>query len=161
MTLYIFNSESKTADWYTLDDVVMGGNSNGSFSINAEGFGVFKGEISLENNGGFSSVRHDCKRKNTEGFTHFIIRVKGDGNPYQFRVKSDKTNRYSYVATFQTTESWETIKIAFSYMPAVFRGRKLDMPNFSGSTIEEIGFLIGNKKPQKFKLEIDSIILSK
>lgn len=161
MTIYKFNSESKTTDWYILDDVVMGGKSNGSFSIHEAGYGVFKGEISLENNGGFSSVRHECESKNAEEFTHFRIRVKGDGNPYQFRVKSDKANRYSYAATFQTTTVWETIEIAFTDLAAVFRGRKLDLPNFSGKNMEEIGFLIGNKKPQKFSLEIESIVLVK
>lgn len=159
MTIYKFNSESIKTDWYILDDVVMGGRSNGSFSINDNGYGVFKGEISLENNGGFSSVRHECESINANGFTHFRIRVKGDGNPYQFRVKSDKNNSYSYAATFQTSGDWETIEIAFSDLPAVFRGRNLDLPHFPGEDIEEIGFLIGNKKPQKFNLEIDSIIL--
>src|SRR5690606_16607241 len=71
MTIYKFNTDSKQTDWYILDDVVMGGKSNGTFSINEAGNGIFKGEISLENNGGFSSVRHDCNVKNQEGFTRF------------------------------------------------------------------------------------------
>lgn len=161
MTIYNFNTESKKTDWYILDDVVMGGKSNGSFSINNLGHGVFKGRVSLENNGGFSSVRHQLATKNAAGFTHFRLKIKGDGNPYQFRVKLDKNDRYSYAATFKTTSNWETIDIAFSDMPAVFRGRNLNMPNFSGEGISEIGFLIGNKKPQDFQLEIDSIILIK
>ncbi|TYB77239.1 CIA30 family protein [Bizionia myxarmorum] len=161
MPVYKFNSESKSTDWHVLDDVVMGGKSNGSFSINEDGFGVFKGEISLENNGGFSSVRHDCKIKLEGDFKHFQMRIKGDGKPFQFRVKSNKTYEYSYAATFNTTGEWETINIAFADMPAVFRGRKLDLPTFPSNNIEEIGFLIGNKKTQTFKLEIDSIILLK
>ncbi len=161
MTLYKFNTDSKQTDWYILDDVVMGGKSNGTFSINEAGNGIFKGEISLENNGGFSSVRHDCNVKNHEGFTRFRIRIKGDGNPYQFRVKSNKNNRHSYAATFQTSGDWETIDIAFTNMPAVFRGRNLDMPNFPGKNMKEIGFLIGTKNPQKFQLEIESIVLVK
>ncbi len=159
MTIYKFNSESKKTDWYILDDVVMGGKSNGTFSINNAGFGVFSGDISLENNGGFSSVRHECESINANGFTHFRIRVKGDGNPYQFRVKSDKSISYSYAATFNTSGEWETIEIDFSDLPAVYRGRNLDLPHFPGEKIEEIGFLIGNKKPQKFSLEIDNIVL--
>jgi NADH dehydrogenase [ubiquinone] 1 alpha subcomplex assembly factor 1 len=38
-----------------------------------------------------------------------------------------------------------------------FRGRTLDMANFPGDSLEEIGFLIGNKKAEDFKLLIDYI----
>ena len=44
-------------------------------------------------------------------------------------------------------------------MEPAFRGYKLDQPNFDGLQMEEIAFLIGNKKEQSFKLFIDSIIL--
>lgn len=40
-----------------------------------------------------------------------------------------------------------------------FRGRKLAQPNFSSDHVEEIAFLIGNKKPESFKLMIDKIEL--
>jgi hypothetical protein len=40
-----------------------------------------------------------------------------------------------------------------------FRGRKLDAPNFSHDNIEEIVFLIGNKKNERFELIIDKIAL--
>ncbi|MDX1769545.1 MAG: CIA30 family protein, partial [Arenibacter troitsensis] len=40
-----------------------------------------------------------------------------------------------------------------------FRGRKLDMPNFSKNSIEEIVFLIGNKRTENFTLLIDKIAL--
>jgi hypothetical protein len=39
----------------------MGGKSSSNISLNKDGFGVFNGTISLENNGGFSSVRHVFK----------------------------------------------------------------------------------------------------
>ncbi|WP_339632809.1 CIA30 family protein [Bizionia echini] len=161
MTIYKFNTDSKQTDWYILDDVVMGGKSNGTFSINEAGNGVFEGDISLENNGGFSSVRHDCDMKISEKFTHVRIRIKGDGSPFQFRLKSDKSQNFSYAASFKTSGNWETIDIAFTDMSAVFRGRELDLPAFAGNKISEIGFLIGNKKPQKFQLEIESIVLVK
>ena len=40
-----------------------------------------------------------------------------------------------------------------------FRGRKLNKSNFSESEIQEIAFLIGNKKEENFKLLIDKIEL--
>ena len=44
-------------------------------------------------------------------------------------------------------------------MYPAFRGRKLSIGNFSSKNIEEIAFLIGNKKEEHFKLEIDKIYL--
>ena len=44
-------------------------------------------------------------------------------------------------------------------MYPAFRGRRLNMNNFSSDFIEEIRFLIGNKNNQSFQLEIDKIYL--
>ena len=44
-------------------------------------------------------------------------------------------------------------------MYPVFRGRKLTSENYSGQQMEMIAFLIGNKKAEAFKLEIESIEL--
>ena len=40
-----------------------------------------------------------------------------------------------------------------------FRGRKLNQANFSNDYIEEIAFLIANKRQENFKLLIDKIEL--
>ena len=79
-----------------LDDVVMGGRSSGAFSLNADGFGVFQGDVSLENNGGFSSVRYRFQTIGIKGCTRVVIRLKGDGKKYQFRIKSNSADYYSY-----------------------------------------------------------------
>lgn len=81
----------------------MGGESNGSFSIDNEGNGVFEGTISLENNGGFSSVRHSFEKIEVSKNSIVIIRLKDDGKNYQFRIKSNKNDSHSYITTFQTS----------------------------------------------------------
>ena len=45
----------------------MGGRSDGNFNLNKEGFAVFHGEVSLENNGGFSSLRYQFPEKDISG----------------------------------------------------------------------------------------------
>ena len=45
------------------------------------------GNISLENNGGFSSVRHSFRKKVVSEFEQIVLKVKGDGKTYQFRIK--------------------------------------------------------------------------
>ena len=159
MTLFNFTMDSDISNWKILDDVVMGGRSDGNFKINTEGHGEYTGRISLKNNGGFSSLRYYFNAINTDSYSKFILRVRGDGKPYQLRVKDKRNNRYSYVLEFQTTKDWQTIEIPFSEMHASFRGRLLDIPNFKGDQMEEIAFLIGNKKEESFKLLIDSISL--
>lgn len=157
MTLFDFNLESNINDWRVVDDVVMGGRSNGNFKLNSDGHGEFYGKVSLENNGGFSSVRYNFKVVESSDYKSFQLRVKGDGKSYQFRVKTSNRQRYSYIYTFKTSGEWETISIPFDKMYPSFRGYKLDQPNFTGEQMEEIAFLIGNKKEQSFKLQIDRI----
>jgi len=57
-TVFEISSESSTDNWYIVDDRVMGGRSYGNFEITDDGFGRFWGDVSTENNGGFSSVRY-------------------------------------------------------------------------------------------------------
>ena len=157
MTLFNFTTNSDISNWKIVDDVVMGGRSNGNFKLNTEGHGEYTGEISLRNNGGFSSLRYYFDSISTDNYSKFILNVKGDGKSYQFRVKDKRDNRYSYIFKFDTTEDWQTIEIPFSDFYASFRGRILDIPNFKGDQMEEIAFLIGNNKEESFKLLIDTI----
>ena len=159
MTLFDFSLNSDLSNWMIVDDVVMGGRSNGQFEINKEGHGVFSGDVSIENNGGFSSVRYYCGSRDVAKYRKAVIRLKGDGKSYQFRTKTDKYDRHSYVYSFKTSGDWEVIEIPFSNMEPKFRGRQLNRSNYPGERLEEVAFLIGNKKNEPFKLEIDSIIL--
>ena len=137
----------------------MGGRSSGNFKLNAEGHGLFEGDVSLENNGGFSSVRYSFERLLIKDSKKVVIKLKGDGKNYQFRIKSNSRDYYSYISTFATSGEWQEVEISLKDMYPSFRGRKLNQPNFSNDYIEEITFLIGNKKQEKFKLLIDKIEL--
>jgi hypothetical protein len=159
-TIYDFNSKNKTRDWRVINDGVMGGLSSSSISLDDKGNGVFKGHVSLKNNGGFASLRHQSKTININNYSSFTIRIKGDGKNYQFRVKSHLDEYYSYKYVFKTSNNWETIEIPFNKLEATFRGRQLDMPHFPNKDLEEVGFLISNKKEEDFKLEIDFIELT-
>lgn len=157
--LFDFNSSSELLRWAIVDDVVMGGRSDGHIVINEEGNGVFYGEVSLENNGGFSSVRYNMKPMALEGQTKAVIRLKGDGKTYQFRVKSNRGDRHSYIHSFETTGAWQTLEIPLNEMYPSFRGRKLDMPNYPAEALSEICFLIANYRAEEFRLELDEISL--
>ena len=83
--------------------------------------------------------------------------MKGDGKKYQFRLKSNSNDYFSYITHFVTTGDWQDIEIDLTEMYPSYRGRKLDKPNYPKINVEQIAFLIGNKKEQRFKLEIDKI----
>jgi hypothetical protein len=157
--IFDFQPEASLGDWFVVNDGVMGGLSLGNLSIDPNGHGVFSGQISLENSGGFSSIRYDCGQTNLDGYHYIVLRVKGDGKRYQFRLKSSLQDFYSYVSYFETTGEWQQIKIPLDAMYAVFRGRRLDLPNFARSSFAEIGILIGNKEAESFELLIDEIHL--
>ena len=137
----------------------MGGVSSGSFSATSEGFGLFQGATSLKNNGGFSSVHFSFTKKDISEYSKICIKLKGDGKKYQFRIKTHTKDDHSYIAAFVTSGKWENIEINLQDMYPGFRGKKLEEKNFSSDHIEQVTFLIGNKKEEKFKLLLDEIIL--
>ena len=158
-TVIDFSRNTELENWRIVDDVVMDGRSSGNFELTPGGNGRFWGEVSLDNNGGFSSVRYNFSPLEVKPYTHLEMRVKGDGKKYQLRLKNDDDNRYTYGQAFETNGEWETIKISLGDLTPIFRGRTMNLPNFDHDHIEELGILIANKKPETFELLIDKIKL--
>lgn len=159
LPIFQFSPESDITNWKVIDDEVMGGISSGNFTLNEEGYGNFFGEVSLENNGGFSSVQCKLNTIEIQNFKKLVLKLKGDGKEYQFRIKDKKSNYYSYIYKFSTTKEWQTIEISLNEMYPAFRGRKLNIGNFNANTIEQVAFLIANKKNESFQLLLKGIYL--
>lgn len=159
MTLFDFNADADLTNWWVVDDVVMGGRSDGELIVNEAGHAVYSGYVSLENNGGFSSLRYRFSPLDVSGYEHLVLRVKGDGKRYQVRAKNNLREYASYVDYFTSTGEWETVKIPLRKMQPTFRGRKLSMPDYPGEVMAEFAILVGNKKNESFRLEIDRIEL--
>ena len=154
-----FSSQPNIDDWKVVDDVVMGGVSNSKIVLDENNKALFYGHVSTKNNGGFSSVRCSINTLNLKPYSSFVIRVKGDQKNYQFRVKSSNNDYHSYKYEFSTNNKWQEIVIPFEKLEPTFRGRKLNIPNFSNQLLEEICFLISNKREENFKLLIDCVKL--
>lgn len=153
-----FTSPEETQQWRSVDDVVMGGVSQSTFSVTPEETGVFSGELSLENNGGFASVRRDVEGAKLEGARAIALRIKGDGRSYELRLQSDKTSDgVSYRAKFETQAGeWIEVRLPIADFEPVYRGRVVeDVPELALSGIEQIGFLLADKQPGSFRLETD------
>ncbi|MBW1295883.1 CIA30 family protein [Aquimarina litoralis] len=159
LIIFDFNNTSDLSNWNVINDGVMGGLSQGKLTLNSDGNVIFSGTVSLENNGGFSLVRYRFPSKSVKGYTKALITLKGDGKKYQFRVKSKAQDPHSYISHFVTSGDWQTIEISLPDMYPAFRGRQLNMQKYPCLNMQEIAFLIGNKKQENFRLEIDKIIL--
>ena len=68
----------------------MGGRSNGRFKINDDKKMEFFGMLSLENNGGFASVRARGAKLGLEKDDVIVARVRGDGRQYNFNLYSQR-----------------------------------------------------------------------
>lgn len=155
-----FASSTESAQWRTVDDNVMGGLSQGNLSITEDSTGLFSGTISLENNGGFSSVRLDVDGLEMGLDDAIALRIKGDGRQYQLRLKMDTSDRaLSYRAEFDTTAGeWTTVSLPLISFEPVFRGRVVaDAAPLVPSEVKEIGLLLASKQDGEFELEVDWI----
>lgn len=140
-----------------VDDFVMGGRSNGNIKLSEKGNLLFHGEISLENNGGFSLIRRSGLDISLVEYSRLVCVLKGDGKSYQLRLKSRPDEEHSYIAVFTTSGDWEEISIPLSQFLPSYRGKLLNLQGFAGESLSEVGFLIGNQKEETFHLEIAKI----
>ena len=159
MILFDFSEKSEAGKWRVVNDGVMGGLSQSTFQIGDAGTAVFSGSVLLENNGGFCSVNYNTGKMITEGYSTLAIYLKGDGKKYQARIREKSSDYFSYIITFQTSGKWETIELPLKEMVPSFRGRNLDLPNFSGNNMVELTFLISNKTAETFRLELQKAFL--
>ena len=132
---------------------------NSRFEINSDSTATFSGTVFPDNNGGFASVRTSLDNEFND-FEGAIIRVKGDGNIYSLRFRTDKNfDGISYQAKFKTDSGeWKEYKIPFSDFKPTFRGRTLsNKPKLESKDIKQIGILVADKQFGKFELNIDWI----
>lgn len=160
VTLYDFESPADLADWRTVDDNVMGGVSSGRLNYVSAGVAAFVGTLSLENNGGFSTVRTRQVLGDLTGKTGLELRVRGDGRRYTIFAKSNnKDDGYLFQRDIVPQAGrWQVFRIPFADMNPRYRGMKLPLwPALSAGDVQVIGVMIADKQPGDFRLEIDSI----
>ena len=154
-------SQNEKLRWQVVNDGVMGGRSKGQVSITDSGTLRFQGDLSLENNGGFSSLRTNNLKLDLSDSSGLIMRVKGDGRSYQVRLGSDARYRgmeVSFMAEFPTKKgTWQEVRVPFSELTGTFRGRTLKDEVFNPSKVRRLGLLLADKKTGPFSLEVDWI----
>jgi monofunctional biosynthetic peptidoglycan transglycosylase len=161
--LFAFEDADAAAQWRTTNDGVMGGRSDGRFKINEYGNMEFFGTLSLENNGGFASVRARGTSLGLEGGDSIVARVRGDGREYSLNLYTPtRRMAFSYRAKFRTQkDEWIEVRIPVDNFVATSFGRVVRNQELDPREVNGLGVLLGDKKAGPFELEIDWIRVDK
>ncbi len=159
-TVLDFSDADTVAAFKPVNDVVMGGNSQGRLEPTPQG-AHFTGEVVLEG-GGFASVRANLSF-DLSAYNGVRLRVKGDGQRYQLRFTTS-ASRVVYTATFDTrrfdtgADAWLEPDIEFTTLEATFRGRNVpNAPRFDPADITSVGLLIAERQGGRFSLYIANL----
>ena len=164
LTLFDFTGADAVKEWQTVNDGVMGGVSEGKFKITDKKTLEFFGTLSLENNGGFASVRTKAKKFGFEKGDTVVAKVRGDGREYMLNLYLNKPLiAFSYRATVQTKAAeWIEVKVPLDKFEATSFGRPVkDAGVVDPREINALGFMLSDKKAGPFKLEVESIKVEK
>lgn len=146
--------------WSVTNDGVMGGLSKGNAWL-SDSTVVFKGEVSLDNNGGFSSLRSPYNSLDFSSYESAEIRLRASG--LKFSVTFAKNRRfyipnYKYVMKLESNQ-WEVVTFDLDELKEYRLGNatgenitQRDLKNLIG-----ISFINEGKEEGPFVLEVDYI----
>ena len=78
------------------------------------------------------------KYREVKDLTKIVIRLRGDGKTYQFRVKPNRNTYFSYIYNFDTNNNWQDFYKIKELMvsPIIFDGRN----QYSLETMRRLNF---------------------
>jgi monofunctional biosynthetic peptidoglycan transglycosylase len=154
-------AENEKFSWQIVNDGVMGGLSKGNVEHTSDNIMHFWGTLSLDNNGGFSTVRSRGVNFDLSNDLGLLMRVKGDGRTYEARLDSTATfrgNPLSFLGKFKTKkDQWIQVKVPFEDFIASWRGRQFPDELLDTTAIRRVSVLLADKKSGPFDLEIEWI----
>ena len=154
-----FEKQESAQDWVSVNDGVMGGISKGGLERTDRNTLLFTGDLSLENNGGFASIRSRPRDMNLAGASGILVKARGDGRTYWVDLRmARQAGATSYRAYLPTAkgEFRETL-IPFSDFKLQAFGRQLPGGLVDPAAIASLGFTIADKNPGPFEMELESI----
>ena len=156
MTLFSFDADADS--WTVQNDGVMGGDSQGSVSIDG-GTLTFTGDVVTEG-GGFTSVLKD-RDVDLSGYDGLELRVRGGGRTFEVEVddgtRDDRGRQVSRRATFDTTEDWQTVRVPWSAFETSVFGEPHDAAPLDPADVQAFGLYIIDGQDGPFRLEVDEI----
>jgi NADH dehydrogenase [ubiquinone] 1 alpha subcomplex assembly factor 1 len=155
-----FDDDVEITQWMTVNDVVMGGLSRSALEQAGPGIARFRGVVSLENSGGFASVRTAPRGWNSSGACAFVLRVLGDGHAYKFTLRTDDGfDGVQYQSRFTPPAGeWQEARLAVASFAATFRGRIVPgSAPLDPDRVRALGLMISDRQAGPFELLVDWI----
>ena len=157
-----FGNEDRVNDWYVVTDRVMGGRSDSKLSYSNQSL-LFSGYVSLENNGGFASIRSVQKILDLSAYSEVQIKFRTANLDRTFALRLNTNNRYyrpSYNHYFKAQSTdWQTVSFKLDDFKETILGKTTGktIPLDKLKRILRLGIMLNDKKEGSFSLEIDSI----
>ena len=155
-----FDDAAAARQWLSVNDGVMGGISRGGFRITDDKILEFSGNLSLENRGGFTSIRTRPADLEMDGYDTIALRVKGDGRTYNFNLRTSSSRAAgSYRAPMKTQKNtWQEIRISLNDFEYTAYGRRVrGVEPLRADKVQSVGFTLSDKKAGPFRLEVSWI----
>lgn len=154
-----FGKTKMGSQWRIVNDDVMGGRSVSTATLQNDAL-YFKGNVSLENNGGFASVRSPYGTYDLSNFSEIVIRHKGTARKFALTFTTDK--RWfmpNYRMEFYPSETWQETIIPIKSLKESRIGEYTGetIPEEKISEIIQTGIILYDKKEGAFELEVDYI----
>jgi hypothetical protein len=149
-----FTNPNTMRDCWIVNDGVMGGMSQSNLRQDAHGM-FFEGLVSLENNGGFASMRSVARFP--PGTQQLELLAKGDGKRYKLILRTELAPRVTYAADFIAAPTWQTYRFNLNQFKTTVRGQTVNAPTLSFSDVVEFGILISNNQAGSFAIQLKTL----
>lgn len=160
--LFDFSDPGAIAEWGAIDDRVMGGVSSSQLRYDLAGHAIFEGNVSLERNGGFASIRSKPALRGEPGALTCVIETRATSKRFKLNLLTDDAfDGVNYQASFSPEPSWQTLYIPLGTFRATFRGREVPgAPALDPARIRQVGLMITDRQAGPFALEVRRIGLA-
>ena len=148
-------------DWFVVLDGVMGGLSQGKVEQTTQSI-IFRGSVSLENNGGFASLRTPYQEYDLSEYKTVTVRYRSTGQ--DFGLTLNKYRRFwrpRYKTNLPITGGeWQTLTCNLTDFGMYRLGQKMEGHPDKGdlSEIIRLGLISNTKAATDFEIEVDTIV---
>ena len=158
--IHHFDTPASTQNWQAINDGIMGGISVSRMCFDLAGHAVFEGEVSLENNGGFASVRAPSLDLGGPDTVAYSLTACGDGHTYKLNLRTDTGfDGVNYQAVFRPAPGlWTQTVLPVTAFEPTFRGRLVKgAPALQPALVRQVGLMISDKQAGTFRLMVRTI----
>jgi monofunctional biosynthetic peptidoglycan transglycosylase len=152
-------------NWFVVNDTVMGGVSRST--VQSQEVVRFSGELSLEQNGGFTSMRAALPEEAMAEATALQLELRGDGRTYDVTLRrSDvplRAGSYRVQVETQAGQVNQVVLPLSAFRPTSFGRPVSGAPALDANpgAIDTLGVLLADGQPGAFSLEILSLAVVK